>query len=143
MKDFKQLLSTIGQVHQNLQVSAANAVNKALALRNWLIGFYIVEFEQNGEDRAKSGRYLLSSIAKEIKIKGLTTPELSRCRQFYQVYPQILGTVSQEFELQFPKSIFGTLSQKKQTLSGLLNVPAIRRTVPPNCRIDFKFHLIN
>ena len=109
MKNFKHLLSTIEQVHQNLQASAANAVNKALTLRNWLIGFYIVEFEQNGEDRAKYGRYLLSNIAKEIKLKGLTTPELSRCRQFYQAYPQILGTLSQEFDFLLPKSIFGTL----------------------------------
>lgn len=130
MKDFQQLLLTIEQVHQNLQASAANAVNKALTLRNWLIGFYIVEFEQNGDDRAKYGRHLLSNIAKEIKIKGLTTPELSRCRQFYQVYPQILGTLSREFEFLFPKSIVGTLSQKSPKADGF-NVPGIRASLSP------------
>ena len=38
---------------------AAVAVNQALVLRNWLIGAYIVEFEQNGTDRAKYGTRLL------------------------------------------------------------------------------------
>jgi len=34
-----------------------------LTIRNWLIGYYIVEFEQNGKDRAEYGISLLKSIA--------------------------------------------------------------------------------
>lgn len=103
MKDFQQLLSTIEQVHQNLQASAANAVNKALTLRNWLIGFYIVEFEQNGEDRAKYGRRILTDLAKGLKhIRGLDERALRKFRQFYLTYPQIAnsirGTVSTELK---------------------------------------------
>ena len=52
---------------------------------------YIIEFEQNGNDRTKYGTSLLSNIAKKIGIKGLTSPELSRCRQFYKAYPGLLG----------------------------------------------------
>ena len=59
---------------------------------------YIVEFEQNGADRANYGSKLLRKLAKDIAIKGLTAPELSRCRQFYQTYPQILGSITQEFK---------------------------------------------
>ncbi len=112
MKDFKQLIVTIEQVHGYLQTKAANAVNQALTIRNWLIGFYIVEFEQEGEDKAKYGSGLLNSIASQTKIKGLSAPELSRCRQFYQCYPQMIGSLSQAFKNQIPESILGSLSQK-------------------------------
>lgn len=57
-----------------------------------------MEFEQNGSDRAKYGTKLLETIAQNISIKGLTAHELSRCRQFYITYPQILGTATQELK---------------------------------------------
>jgi len=85
-----------------------------LTIRNWLIGFYIVEFEQNGKDRAEYGLDLLAKISLKINIKGLSAPELSRCRQFYKTYPQILGTLSQEFKSYLPDTILGTLSQRSE-----------------------------
>ncbi|NQU27583.1 MAG: DUF1016 family protein [Candidatus Marinimicrobia bacterium] len=131
MKDFKQLLSTIEQVHSHLQTSAANAVNQALTIRNWLIGYYIVEFEQDGEDRADYGANLLSKIANEMQVKGLTAPELSRCRQFYFTYPQILGSLTQRFENLLPVAILGSLTQKRQTPSDELLLSPIRGTASP------------
>lgn len=92
--NFTLLLTSIQQTHSALQQQAVNAINRLLTIRNWLIGYYIVEFEQKGDDRAAYGNRLLELLAAEIKmagIKGLTSPELSRCRQFYIVYPQILG----------------------------------------------------
>jgi predicted nuclease of restriction endonuclease-like (RecB) superfamily len=114
MENFKQLIENIKQIHQNLQKHATSAVNQALTIRNWLIGFYIVEFEQNGEDRAVYGVKLLAKLAASLQIKGLTEPELSRCRQFYQNYPQILGTLSQNFRYLLPHNISVTLSQKSE-----------------------------
>ena len=32
-------------------------------MRNWLIGYYIVEFEQHGKDRAEYGLQLLSALS--------------------------------------------------------------------------------
>ncbi|MCU0289119.1 MAG: hypothetical protein MUF15_22340 [Acidobacteria bacterium] len=52
---FNQLIDIINETHFTLQQKAASAVNQGLTVRNWLIGFYIFEFEQNGEDRAKYG----------------------------------------------------------------------------------------
>ena len=49
---YQNLLSSIDETHQTLQQSAVKAVNSHITLRNWLIGYYIVEFEQNGKDRA-------------------------------------------------------------------------------------------
>ena len=53
--DFEALVKHIGTIQQTLQAQASHAVNLALTTRNWLMGYYIVEFEQNGEDRATYG----------------------------------------------------------------------------------------
>lgn len=97
MKNFDSLIQSISEVHQYLQGYANRSVNQALTIRNWVIGMYIVEFEQNGADRASYGDHLLTNLSNQLKIKGLTAPELSRCRQFYHRYPQILGSVAQTF----------------------------------------------
>jgi len=110
--NFKNLGHQIQQLHNTLCQSAVRAVNTNLTIRNWLIGFYIVEFEQNGTDRAEYGKNLLVKLAKLIDIKGLSSPELSRCRQFYQTYPAILGSLTQEFRSLLPDLIFGSLTQK-------------------------------
>ena len=99
---FEKLVTRIQQTNDFLLQRAVKAVNTHLTFRNWLTGCYIVEFEQNGSDRAVYGSKLLENIAKNITIKGLTTPELSRCRQFYKTYPQILGLLTQEFKNLLP-----------------------------------------
>ena len=112
--NFDTLVSEIHHATNHFRQNAIKAVNINLTLRNWIVGFYIVEFEQNGEDRAIYGSQLLQKLAVTIDVKGLTAPELSRCRQFYSSYPQILGTVTQEFNSIVSASILGMLSQKLQ-----------------------------
>lgn len=69
------------------------------------IGYYIVEYEQDGSDRAQYGSHLLKNLEKEINQKGMNYTLFKTCRQFYKVYPQIGSTVSTEFELSdFEKS---------------------------------------
>jgi hypothetical protein len=63
MKDFGQLTSQISFAHEYLQKRGVGAVNVYLTIRNWLIGYYIVEYEQNGSDRAKYGTNLLKQLA--------------------------------------------------------------------------------
>jgi predicted nuclease of restriction endonuclease-like (RecB) superfamily len=94
MKDFKHLLLTIEQIHENLQANAVNAVNQLLTMRNWLIGYYIVEFEQHGEDRAQYGDKLIDTIAKKLKsVKGIDRRSLFKFKQLYQYYPQFEKTI--------------------------------------------------
>ena len=87
--NFESLIGRINQVQDALQAQAAHAVNLSLTARNWLVGYYIVEFEQQGEDRAKYGENLLNNIAKKLSRKGLEARRLREYRQFYRVYPQI------------------------------------------------------
>jgi hypothetical protein len=60
--NYASLVKAINSATAQLQGRAAAAVNQALVLRNWLVGAYIVEFEQNGKDRAKYGLGLLGRV---------------------------------------------------------------------------------
>ena len=87
--DFEKLITTIITTSSHLQQSAVKAVNTHITLRNWLIGFYIIEFEQNGEDRAKYGTKLLLHIANELaskNLKNVNERELRNFRTFYKTY---------------------------------------------------------
>lgn len=87
--NFESLVSHIDTVQHVLQAQAAYAVNLSLTARNWLIGYYIVEFEQNGEDRAAYGEQLLKKLELRLNTKGLTERRFRESRRLYQVYPQL------------------------------------------------------
>ncbi len=105
--NFQSLVASIHNTNRYLQQQSIKAVNIHITLRNWLVGFYIVEFEQKGEDRASYGSQLLHNLAAILQIKGLTAPELSRCRQFYHTYPQ--------FSLLLPTRISNVFSLKPES----------------------------
>ena len=117
--DFIQLTQHIKQTHDALKSYAAKAINIGLTLRNYLIGYYIVEYEQRGEDRATYGEHLLEKISVSLaqsELKNISIAELSRFRQFYNIYPQFLGTLSQK-SLHLPEQILGTVSQRLEVKS--------------------------
>ena len=90
--NIQKLANIIVEIHDKMQHQAISAVNVYLTIRNWLIGYYILEFEQNGKDRAQYGQRLLPQLSEELKSKGLiniSAPELRRFRIFYNVYPNL------------------------------------------------------
>lgn len=118
--NFDRLVCNITSAQDVLQAQAAHAINLALTTRNWLIGYYIVEYEQNGEDRAKYGEQLLNKLAKRMGRKGLEARRLREFRQFYQTYPQLIDEIGhfltngtsilgkEDSKWQLPTAIFGT-----------------------------------
>ncbi|MBA4302431.1 MAG: cytoplasmic protein [Cyclobacterium sp.] len=93
--NFERLVKTISNTHGHFQQQAAKAVNVSLTLRNWLIGFYIVEFELHGEDRSVYGDKLFDELAKRLKsIKGVDRRSLYRFKDFYLLYPQISNYIT-------------------------------------------------
>ena len=86
---FNDLSDSIIQTHQSAQNTAIKAVNQMATLRNWLIGCYIVEYEQKGSDRAKYGDRLLKRLEDRVKTKGLNLTLFKVARNFYLLYPQI------------------------------------------------------
>lgn len=63
-----------------------------------MIGYYIVEYEQQGQNRAEYGSNLLGKMAEKLCIKGLDRTHLNLCRIFYIRYPQICATVSHKLK---------------------------------------------
>ncbi|MFN8353196.1 MAG: PDDEXK nuclease domain-containing protein [Spirosomataceae bacterium] len=87
--NFDTLIQSITITDQVLRIEAVKAINKSLTARNWLIGLYIMEFEQNGEDRAKYGAKLIQNLAKRLNTEGFSYRNLKLFRQFYTEYPQL------------------------------------------------------
>jgi len=89
--NYKNLIKSIQQTHQVFQRRTVVSINHNLIVRNWLFGFFIVEFEQNGKDYAKYGERLLYRLADELKkrgLKGVAYTNLTLFRKFYLYYPQ-------------------------------------------------------
>ena len=63
--DLSQLIAAIKHTNDYFLNQVQRQVNTALTLRNWIIGYYIVEYEQEGHDRAKYGQRLYKVIADE------------------------------------------------------------------------------
>ena len=93
--NFEALVKHISTIQNTLQAQAAHAVNLALTSRNWLMGCYIVEFEQHGEDRAAYGEQLLKKLEQRLKTKGLNERRFREFRRLYLVYPQLKEPISQ------------------------------------------------
>ncbi len=114
---FNTLIEKIDTTCKTMQSHAIRSVSKTLTLRNWMIGYYIVEFEQGGEERAVYGKKLIDNLAERLSyIKGLSATNLRLFRAFYLNYPQIQQTVSDEFEM--PRLAI------QQTVSVELQLPA-------------------
>ena len=86
---FTDLAEVISSTHDAAQTYAVRAINRVQTMRNWLIGYYIVEFEQHGKDRAVYGSNLLQALEKRVNRKGLNITLFKNARRFYVQYPQI------------------------------------------------------
>ena len=127
--DFESLVGRINQVQDVLQAQAAHAINLALTARNWLVGYYIVEFEQNGEDRAKYGENLLKRLAEKVNKRGINETLLKVSRSFYINYPQIKdyleGKSATPSHLSWGKNaMLSHKSETRPTLSNKFVTPA-------------------
>lgn len=90
LHSFNDLASIVQTTHDAAQSSAVKAINRMQTMRNWLIGYYIVEFEQHGNDRAEYGTQLLKKLEERVDRKGLTTTLFKWARKFYRLYPQMM-----------------------------------------------------
>lgn len=95
---YEELVQQIQDIDVSLAKRAASAVNVSLNIRNWMIGGWIVEYEQNGSDRANYGERLIPRLSKQLGIRGLGTKNLESSRRFYLIYPEISQTVSAKCE---------------------------------------------
>jgi predicted nuclease of restriction endonuclease-like (RecB) superfamily len=97
--NFDHLVELCRLTHEEMQKQAVRAVDLTLVVRNWLFGRYIVEYEQNGADRAAYGAGLMDALTSRLKpfgIKGVSATRLRLYRSFYREYEEIQPTLSGE-----------------------------------------------
>lgn len=119
-ESFEELAQSLKTMNEAFQQSAAGAVNKHVTCRNWLNGFYIVHYEQNGSDRAKYGENLLQKLSERLNMKGYSYRDLRLYRQFFieykLLYPEICQYVNH-------------ISVMSQSLIGQLEPGTIRQSL--------------
>lgn len=99
---FNELITTLSRIHQELKEHGLRAVNISLTMRNLFFGFYIAEFELQGNDRAAYGSNILARLSAELKamnIPNTNERELRRYRQFYQIYPHVVRLLNDFFPI--------------------------------------------
>lgn len=110
--NFDSLVGRIQSTNDILQDNARLVINRHVTAKAWLTGHYIVEYELNGEDRAKYGERLLQNLAERLQDKRtFSYRSLKLYKQFYQTYAVLEKQVSH-----FVLSLAGI----RQTLSAQL-----------------------
>ena len=127
--DFESLVNRIHNSSFVLQENARMIINRNVTVRAWLTGFYIVEYEQRGTDRAKYGEQLLNRLSKRLDNKSFGLSSLKNYRQFYLYYPDLIvpivdylrqNSLKSQTLSGFLEGVDNQLDIKSQTLSGLL-----------------------
>jgi len=117
-KLFGKIASIIEQSRQNV----VTAVNLTMVYTYFEIGRYIVEDEQQGEERAEYGKSILKDLSSRLTEKygnGFSIANLKFIRQFFLTYQKRLNTVYQIQPLpeHATQEMVNTVYQIDQTLS--------------------------
>lgn len=101
MNNIEILSANIFELHKFFKSYAVQQVNNSLTIRNWMTGFYLIEYEQNGKDRAAYGEKTLKVLSRKISdkgLKGFSDRNLRLYRQFFLEYPEIWQFVIANFK---------------------------------------------
>ncbi|MGY6772858.1 PDDEXK nuclease domain-containing protein [Gallibacterium sp. ZY190522] len=84
------IITDIKQIIAQSRENAVRAVDFQRVLMYWHIGKRIFEEEQQGQERADYGAYLIKSLAQQLQPEfgsGFSARQLERYRQFYRTFP--------------------------------------------------------
>jgi hypothetical protein len=152
---YQSLLTDISTINQATQHVVSRSINQALTLRNWLIGAYIFEYEQQGVDRANYGSKLIDTLIADLKQRGFTglaRSNLKSFRQFALAYPQfadeaILLTLIQSSKLNLVaigQPLAGQLTESPELALELvfdgagLHFPMLQSRISAQPRLDWQ-----
>ena len=127
---FDHLSELVLQLHDSAYSATVKAINRFATIRNYVIGFYIVEYEQHGNDRAKYGDRLLKRLSERVNRRGINETLLTNSRKFYLTYPQIKNYLMAISPTASEKSVekTATASQKSEISPTASNESAISPT---------------
>lgn len=113
---FQDMLHNVSVLIEQSQSEIRKVVNSSMVITYYCVGYFIVIFEQNGENRAAYGKEALKNLSAILKDKygrGWSVEQLTLCRKFYRTFcPNLVNTV---YEIQkasdtIPIPKFGNLS---------------------------------
>lgn len=81
--NFENLSETLLNLNKVFEEDIAKAINRNITARNWLTGFYIVHYEQNGKDRAEYGEKIIRKLAERLNKSSFSYRNLQLYKQFY------------------------------------------------------------
>ena len=90
-QEYVSLVSHIANLWKDARNNAITAVNESLLMACWETGQYIVEFEQEGNAKARYGERLLVNLSKDLtrlKGRGFSRSNLTYMRKFYLAFPK-------------------------------------------------------
>ena len=93
-ENFETLVTQIMSIGEALQQDARVVINRSITTKAWLTGYYIVEYEQHGNDRAKYGDNLLQNLSKRLGGKSYSATNLRSYRLFYMLYPKLRPVIA-------------------------------------------------
>jgi len=94
--NYDRLVNEIGSLLADARSQVASSVNTILVKTYWAIGRHIVEYEQNGAERADYGTNLLNRLSKDLTQrygKGFSRSNILYMRKLYLNF-QICETLS-------------------------------------------------
>ena len=118
---FEHLSELVLQLHDSAYSATVKSINRFATIRNYVIGFYIVEYEQHGNDRAKYGDRLLKRLAERVNRRGINETLLTNSRKFYLTYPQI-----KDYLIAISPKASEKSAEKNPTLSEKFITPATK-----------------
>ena len=110
---FESLVEGLAWLQARAREAAVRSVDEILTLRNWLIGAWIVAYEQEGADRARYGEGLIDALAAAFKargVQGLSERNLRNYRQIALTWRRLATRQTLPGEAGKPGQIWQTVS---------------------------------
>ena len=114
--DLMQLADKIVAVIEEGKQQLAININRTIKTTYWNVGRHIVEFEQQGNARAKYGTSLLSNLAKILRARvgrGYSRPNLNNMRKFYLIFPICQMSDKSEFSIRQMNMYMGYFAKEE------------------------------
>lgn len=136
-KNYLILVDNISRILEEGRKNAIKSVNQILVKTYWQIGKQIIEYEQEGSERAEYGSKLLDVLSKDLKSKcgkGFSRRNVLDMRRFYLIYKN-WQTVSAELSWSHYVEILGLENDlersfyEKQCIKDRLSVRELRRQI--------------
>ena len=114
--DLMKLADKIVAVIEEGKRQLAININRTIKTTYWNVGRHIVEFEQQGNARAKYGTSLLSNLAKILRARvgrGYSRPNLNNMRKFYLIFPICQMSDKSEFSIRQMNMYMGYFAKEE------------------------------